>query len=157
MVLPEPTPEQAAGADLPVEQSAVRQLNPEDAARLYPSGHPNWWLAVLAGIFSHWPHDRIASLADEIPRKCAMFHQAWIGRLSRKFHGKRQKIVRRDGHQMVHDFTENLLPVIVADALRAERDVERRGAEVWKNGVWFRTFLISAMSLSLGIALGWFL
>lgn len=156
MVTPEQTHEQTPDV-LPAEPTAGSVLDSEDLSRLYPSGTPNWWLAVLAGIFVHWPRDRIVSLANEIPRKCAMFHQAWIGRLSRKFHGKRQKIVRRDGHAMVHDFTENLLPVIVADALRCERDVTRREAEIWKNGVWFRTFLLCSVSLVLGITLGWFI
>lgn len=137
-------------ADASVEKSAGDM-------RLFPAKNPMWWRIVMLGVWGWMPLDSIQKLADSVPRKAALFHTHWIGRLNSKFHGNRQTIVRKDGQAMVHDFTENLLPVLTVDFLKEVAHELEATVVDWKGRVLLRTRFLLAVTGFGAFTIGWLL
>lgn len=136
-----PEPEQDLLDGIPAVVEDVNESRGE--TQLYPSGTPQWWTALLVGLFTHWPVHKAVKVGESIAAKTTLWRALWLGRLSRKFHGKRQKMVRRDGLQMVENFAEHLLPQLVVEALEAESLAYSTELSAWKTGVWFRTYVLT--------------
>lgn len=83
--------------------------------------------------------------------------QRWFSRVSKKYHGKRQNIVRRDGKDMIEDFCHNVVPVVVGEVLSAEGAIQRDTFERAKRSYFFGMWMRNIVFLCLGVATGWYL